>query len=117
MWFGIFMLNFFLVCIEGYFMFVMNFECIILVGGCFWCLEVVYEWVCGVYYVENGYSNGQVLNLSYEQVCSGSIGYVEVVCIDFDFVEVLLCELLEVFFIIYDFIMLNCQGVDVGMQY
>lgn len=94
-----------------------NLERITLAGGCFWCLEAVYERVRGVHHVENGYSNGQGPKPSYEAVCSGSTGYAEVVRLDFDPVEVSLRELLEVFFTIHDPTTLNRQGADVGTQY
>ena len=92
-------------------------ERITLAGGCFWCLEAVYERVRGVRHVENGYSNGQVPNPSYEQVCGGNTGHAEVVRVDFDPAEVSLRELLEVFFSIHDPTTLNRQGADVGTQY
>lgn len=94
-----------------------NLERITLAGGCFWCLEAVYELVRGVHRVENGYSNGQHPNPNYEQVCSGNTGHAEVVRIDFDPAEVSLRELLEVFFTIHDPTTLNRQGADVGTQY
>jgi len=94
-----------------------NLERITLAGGCFWCLEAVYERVLGVHHVENGYSNGQAPNPNYEQVCSGNTGHAEVVRIDFDPAEVSLRELLEVFFTIHDPTTLNRQGADVGSQY
>lgn len=90
---------------------------ITLAGGCFWCLEAVYERVRGVHRVESGYSNGQAPNPNYEQVCSGHTGHAEVVRIDFDPAEVSLRELLEVFFTIHDPTTLNRQGADVGTQY
>ena len=95
----------------------MTLERITLAGGCFWCLEAVYERVRGVHRVENGYSNGQTPNPNYEQVCGGRTGHAEVVRIDFDPTEVSLRELLEVFFTIHDPTTLNRQGADVGTQY
>lgn len=92
-------------------------ERITLAGGCFWCLEAVYERVRGVHQVENGYSNGHHPHPNYEQVCSGNTGHAEVVRIDFDPAEVSLRELLEVFFTIHDPTTLNRQGADVGTQY
>ena len=94
-----------------------NLERITLAGGCFWCLEAVYERVRGVHRVENGYSNGQGPAPSYEAVCGGKTGYAEVVRIDFDPAEVSLRELLEVFFTIHDPTTLNRQGADAGTQY
>lgn len=92
-------------------------ESITLAGGCFWCLEAVYEQVRGVLAVESGYSNGQVLNPSYEQVCGGETGHAEVVKVDFDPAVVSLRELFEVFFTIHDPTTRNRQGNDIGPQY
>lgn len=92
-------------------------ESITLAGGCFWCLEAVYEQVRGVLAVESGYSNGQVYNPSYEQVCQGDTGHAEVVKVEFDPAVVSLRELLEVFFSIHDPTTRNRQGNDVGPQY
>jgi peptide-methionine (S)-S-oxide reductase len=92
-------------------------ETITLAGGCFWCLEAVYEQVRGVVAVESGYSNGPVQNPSYEQVCQGDTGHAEVVRVEFDPAIVSLRELLEVFFGIHDPTTLNRQGNDVGSQY
>lgn len=94
-----------------------NLERITLGGGCFWCLEAVYEQVRGVRHVENGYSNGQGPAPTYEAVCGGNTGYAEVVRVDFDPAVVSLRELLEVFFTIHDPTSLNRQGADVGTQY
>ena len=92
-------------------------EIITLGGGCFWCTEAVYEQVDGVTAVESGYSNGHVLNPSYEQVCSGQTGHNEVVCVTFDNERISLREVLEIFFHIHDPTTLNYQGNDVGTQY
>ena len=92
-------------------------ERITLAGGCFWCLEAVYERVRGVHRVENGYSNGQAPNPNYEQVCSGHTGHAEVVRLDFDPAEVSLRELLEGVVTSHDPTTLNRQGADVGSQY
>jgi peptide-methionine (S)-S-oxide reductase len=92
-------------------------DSITLAGGCFWCLEAVYEQVRGVLAVESGYSNGHVLNPRYEQVCEGTTGHAEVVRITYDPALVSLRELLEVFFSIHDPTTLNRQGNDVGPQY
>lgn len=94
-----------------------TFETITLGGGCFWCLEAVYLKVRGVLRVESGYSNGQAERPSYEQVCSGRTGCVEVVQIDFDPAQISLREILEIFFVIHDPTTLNRQGHDVGTQY
>jgi peptide-methionine (S)-S-oxide reductase len=94
-----------------------NHETITLAGGCFWCLEAVYELVDGVLAVESGYSNGEVENPSYEQVCSGRTGHAEVVRVVFDPGRITLREILEIFFSIHDPTTLNRQGNDVGTQY
>ena len=92
-------------------------ETITLGGGCFWCTEAVYERVKGVVSVESGYSNGPVMNPTYEQVCSGTTGHVEVVRVTFDPGEITLREVLEIFFVIHDPTTLNRQGNDSGTQY
>jgi len=92
-------------------------EVITLGGGCFWCLEAVYEQVDGVLAVESGYSNGSVVNPSYEQVCGGDTGHAEVVRVSFDPERITLREVLEIFFSIHDPTTLNRQGNDVGTQY
>jgi peptide-methionine (S)-S-oxide reductase len=95
----------------------MNVQTITLGGGCFWCLEAVYELVDGVTAVESGYCNGQLQNPSYEQVCSGSTGHAEVVRVSFDADRIPLREVLEIFFTIHDPTTLNRQGNDAGTQY
>ena len=92
-------------------------ETITLAGGCFWCLEAVYERVDGVVAVESGYSNGQAIAPSYEQVCSGTTGHAEVVRVSFDPARISLREVLEIFFVIHDPTTLNRQGNDAGTQY
>ena len=92
-------------------------DTITLGGGCFWCLEAVYERVRGVLAVESGYCNGQVANPSYEQVCGGDTGHAEVVRVRFDTAQITLREVLEIFFVIHDPTTLNRQGNDVGTQY
>jgi peptide-methionine (S)-S-oxide reductase len=92
-------------------------DTITLGGGCFWCLEAVYERVRGVLAVESGYCNGQVDNPSYEQVCGGDTGHAEVVRVSFDTAQIMLREVLEIFFVIHDPTTLNRQGNDVGTQY
>lgn len=94
-----------------------RFEVATLAGGCFWCLEAVYEELKGVEKVESGYSGGGVPNPSYEQVCMGTTGHAEVVQLTFDPEAVSFRELLEVFFTIHDPTTLNRQGADVGTQY
>ncbi|MFM8767657.1 MAG: peptide-methionine (S)-S-oxide reductase MsrA [Rubrivivax sp.] len=95
----------------------MKTESITLGGGCFWCLEAVYELVDGVTAVESGYSNGHVRQPSYEQVCEGRTGHVEVVRVSFDPGVFSLREVRESFFAIHDPTTLNRQGNDVGPQY
>jgi peptide-methionine (S)-S-oxide reductase len=92
-------------------------DTITLAGGCFWCLEAVYERVDGVLAVESGYSNGQVPNPTYEQVCGGDTGHAEVVRVTYDPARITLREVLEIFFTIHDPTTLNRQGNDVGTQY
>jgi peptide-methionine (S)-S-oxide reductase len=94
-----------------------NLQTITLGGGCFWCLEAVYELVDGVTAVESGYSNGHVVNPTYEQVCGGATGHVEVVKVAFDADRITLREVLEIFFHIHDPTTLNRQGNDTGTQY
>lgn len=86
-------------------------------GGCFWCLDAVYVNVLGVLDVESGYSNGHLLQPSYEQVCSGNTGHNEVVRLAFDPQVINLREILEIFFVIHDPTTLNAQGNDRGTQY
>ena len=95
----------------------MTQELITLGGGCFWCTEAVYEHVDGVTAVESGYSNGRVAAPTYEQVCSGATGCVEVIRVSFDADRISLREVLEIFFVIHDATTLNRQGNDVGTQY
>jgi len=92
-------------------------ETIVLGGGCFWCTEAVFDRVRGVLDVESGYSNGEALNPSYEQVCTGRTGHAEVVKVVFDPEEISLHEILEIFFVVHDPTTLNRQGNDVGTQY
>lgn len=86
-------------------------------GGCFWCLEAVYEQLQGVESAVNGYAGGQVANPSYEAVCTGTTGHAEVVQVTFDPEIVSYREILGVFFTIHDPTTLNRQGADVGTQY
>ena len=92
-------------------------ETITLAGGCFWCVEAVYERVKGVKKVESGYSNGHAVRPTYEQVCGGDTGHAEVVRVTFDPDEISLREVLEIFFVVHDPTTLNRQGNDVGTQY
>jgi peptide-methionine (S)-S-oxide reductase len=86
-------------------------------GGCFWCLEAVYEQLRGVERVVSGYAGGDVPNPTYAQVCSGATGHAEVVQITFDPAVISYRDLLDVFFSIHDPTTLNRQGADVGTQY
>ncbi|WP_119291238.1 peptide-methionine (S)-S-oxide reductase MsrA [Azohydromonas sediminis] len=95
----------------------MTTETITLAGGCFWCLEAVYEQVDGVLAVESGYSNGHVVRPTYEQVCTGTTGHAEVVRVTFDPQRISLREILEIFFAIHDPTTRDRQGNDVGPQY
>lgn len=88
-----------------------------LAGGCFWCLEAVYDGMRGVVSVESGYMGGSVADPDYEQVCSGTTGHAEVVQVSFEPQVVSFRELLEVFFVIHDPTTLNRQGNDMGTQY
>jgi peptide-methionine (S)-S-oxide reductase len=92
-------------------------ETIVLGGGCFWCTEAVFDRVQGVTDVESGYSNGETINPSYEQVCTGRTGHAEVVRLEFDPQQITLREILEIFFVVHDPTTLNRQGNDVGTQY
>ena len=86
-------------------------------GGCFWCLEAVYQQVRGVVGVESGYAGGQTLNPDYDAVCSGQTGHAEVVRIEFDADVLTYQKILEIFFAIHDPTTLNRQGNDIGSQY
>ena len=88
-----------------------------LAGGCFWCLEAVFDELKGVKSVESGYMGGKTPNPNYEDVCSGRTGHAEVVRVTFDPDEVSYRDLLSVFFTIHDPTTLNRQGNDVGTQY
>jgi peptide-methionine (S)-S-oxide reductase len=86
-------------------------------GGCFWCLEAVFDGLNGVLSVESGYMGGAAPNPTYEAVCSGGTGHAEVVQVAFDPGVVSFREILEVFFVIHDPTTLNRQGNDMGTQY
>lgn len=92
-------------------------DMITLGGGCFWCVEAVYEKLNGVIKVESGFSGGTVRNPSYEDVCTGTTGHAEVVNITFDKNKTSLRDILKVFFTVHDPTTLNRQGADVGTQY
>jgi len=86
-------------------------------GGCFWCIEAVFQHVRGVATVESGYMGGQHPNPSYEAVCTGVTGHAEVVQVTFDPAVISYREVLEIFFAVHDPTTLNRQGNDVGTQY
>ncbi|MCK9222839.1 MAG: peptide-methionine (S)-S-oxide reductase MsrA [Limnochordia bacterium] len=86
-------------------------------GGCFWCLEAVYEDLKGVVQVESGYSGGHTANPTYQDVCTGETGHAEVVQISFDPGVITYRDILHVFFFIHDPTTLNRQGADRGTQY
>ncbi|PYS51330.1 MAG: peptide-methionine (S)-S-oxide reductase [Acidobacteria bacterium] len=88
-----------------------------LAGGCFWCLEAVFDDLRGVESVESGYAGGDIPNPTYQQVCTGKTGHAEVVQVTFDPDVVSFREILEVFFAIHDPTTLNRQGADIGTQY
>ena len=94
-----------------------QFETATLAGGCFWCLEAVFDEVKGVESVESGYSNGHVVNPTYRAVCNGDTGHAEVIRVKFDPSSISFRDLLNVFFAIHDPTTLNRQGGDVGTQY
>jgi peptide-methionine (S)-S-oxide reductase len=88
-----------------------------LAGGCFWCLEAVYDRLEGVLSVESGYMGGHTANPTYTRVCEGDTGHAEVVQVTYDPSAISYRDLLEVFFTIHDPTTLNRQGNDVGTQY
>jgi peptide-methionine (S)-S-oxide reductase len=94
-----------------------NFDTITLGGGCYWCVEAVYENLSGVKSAISGFSGGKTINPSYEEVCSGKTGFVEVVQITYDKNVTSLDEIFKVFFTVHDPTTLNRQGADVGTQY
>jgi peptide-methionine (S)-S-oxide reductase len=95
----------------------MNAQKATLAGGCFWCLEAVFDEVKGIHSVESGYAGGQVENPSYQAVCSGMTGHAEVVQIQFDPEILSYRDVLHIFFAIHDPTTLNRQGADTGSQY
>lgn len=95
----------------------MKEEVATLAGGCFWCLEAVYDQMKGVGSVESGYTGGHTERPTYQAVCEGRTGHAEAVRITFDPSVVTYREILEVFFVIHDPTTLNRQGHDVGTQY
>ena len=94
-----------------------RFEVATLAGGCFWCMEAVFDDVKGVQSVESGFAGGTKPNPSYNEVCSGMTGHAEVAQVTFDPKTISFKEILNVFFAIHDPTTLNRQGADVGTQY
>lgn len=94
-----------------------NIEQLTVGGGCFWCLEAVFQQVPGVVAVQSGYAAGATQRPRYEQVCGGQTGHAEVVRIEFDPAQVSADVLLDIFWCIHDPTTLNRQGADTGTQY
>ncbi|TDO77502.1 peptide-methionine (S)-S-oxide reductase [Flavobacterium chryseum] len=94
-----------------------NLETITVGGGCYWCVEAVYENLNGVKSVVSGFSGGKVANPTYEEVCTGTTGHAEVVQITYDKTVTDINEIFQVFFTVHDPTTLNRQGADVGTQY
>ena len=94
-----------------------NLETITVGGGCYWCVEAVYENLDGVKSVVSGFSGGNVANPTYEEVCTGETGHAEVVQITYDKNVTDINEIFKVFFTVHDPTTLNRQGADVGTQY
>lgn len=94
-----------------------NLETITLGGGCYWCVEAVYENLDGVKSVVSGFSGGKVANPTYEEVCTGTTGHAEVVQITYDKTVTDINEIFKVFFTVHDPTTLNRQGADAGTQY
>src|SRR5262244_567152 len=93
------------------------FETATLAGGCFWCLEAVFERLRGVERVVSGYTGGSAARANYRDVCSGETGHAEAIQVTYDPAEVSYRELLELFFAFHDPTTLDRQGPDVGTQY
>jgi peptide methionine sulfoxide reductase msrA/msrB len=92
-------------------------DTVTLAGGCFWCMETIFQEMKGVLTVESGFSGGNIKNPSYREVCNGNTGHAEVVQVTYDPSKVSLAEILKVFFTVHDPTTLNRQGADVGTQY
>jgi peptide-methionine (S)-S-oxide reductase len=88
-----------------------------LAGGCFWCIEAVFQEIDGVENVVSGYTGGTTVNPTYQQVCSDETGHAEAVQVSFDPSKISYREILEIFFSVHDPTTLNRQGADVGAQY
>jgi len=96
---------------------VTSLEVATLAGGCFWCLEAVFEEIVGIERVISGYTGGDTVDPTYEQVCSGKTEHAEAVQVSFKASRISYREILEIFFSIHDPTTLNRQGADVGTQY
>lgn len=94
-----------------------NHQIATLAGGCFWCLEAVFDQLKGVHSVISGYAGGHIPDPTYTQVCTGTTGHAEVVQVEFDPTVISFRDLLNVFFAIHDPTTLNRQGADIGTQY
>jgi len=94
-----------------------NLEVATFGGGCYWCIEAIFQRLEGVEKVESGFSGGQVKNPTYREVCTGATGHAEVIQITFDTTEISFEEILKVFFTMHDPTTLNQQGNDIGTQY
>jgi len=94
-----------------------QYEVATLGGGCFWCVEAIYQDLQGVVKVESGYTGGHVPNPTYRQICDGNTGHAEVIQVTFDPTAVTFREIVEIFFTVHDPTTLNRQGNDVGTQY
>jgi len=94
-----------------------NTQTAVFGGGCFWCIEAVFDQLEGVESVESGYMGGKNPNPTYQQVCGGDTGHVEVVRVTFDPQQISFNDLIDVFFTVHDATTLNRQGNDMGTQY
>jgi peptide-methionine (S)-S-oxide reductase len=94
-----------------------NVQVATLAGGCFWCLEAVFDELNGVHSVESGYTGGHIPTPTYQQVCNGNTGHAEAVQVTFDPETLSYHDLLTIFFTIHDPTTLNRQGSDIGTQY
>lgn len=95
----------------------MTFETATFAGGCFWCVEAVFQDLRGVQSVESGYIGGHVVNPSYKQVCGGDTGHAEAIRVTYDPADISYGDLLDIFFATHDPTQLNRQGNDIGTQY
>lgn len=94
-----------------------NIEVVYFGGGCFWCIEAIFQKVNGVTSVTSGYSGGQTENPTYGDVCNGTTGHAEVLEVKYDFTKISFKDLLEVFFMVHDPTTKDRQGNDIGTQY